>query len=48
MLALEFRRRIIEYIEQVIDLHEHPENKDLGRHWGTQSLESYVKSDLTF
>lgn len=48
MLALEFRRRIIEYIEDVIDLHEHPEDKGLGRHWGTQSLESYVKSDLRF
>ena len=46
MIILEFRRRIIEYMEKALDLYEHPEKKDKIEHWNTIGLVESFKHDL--
>lgn len=48
MLALEFRRRIINHLEKVMYVHEHPDEKDSIKYWGTETLEDYVKGELIY
>lgn len=48
MLALEFRRRIINHLEKVMYVHEHPDEKDSIKYWGTDTLEDYVKGELIY
>lgn len=48
MLALEFRRRIINHLEKVMYVHEHPDEKDSIKYWGTDTLEDYVRGELIY
>jgi hypothetical protein len=48
MLVLEFRRRIINYLEKVMYIHEHPDEKDSIEYWRTDDLEDYVKGELIY
>jgi hypothetical protein len=48
MLALEFRRRIINHLEKIMYVHEHPDEKDSIKYWGTDTLEDYVKGELIY
>lgn len=46
MMILDFRRRIIEYMEKSLDLYKHPEEKNSEKHWFTTDLASSFKHEL--
>ncbi len=48
MLVLEFRRRIINYLEKVMYVHDHSDEKDSYNYWNTETLEDYVKAELIY
>ena len=46
MMILAYRQRVIDYMKAAIDLYEHPEEKDMRKHWFTVDLVQDYKSEL--
>ena len=46
MIILAYRQRVIDYTKASIDLFEHPEDKEMRKHWFTQNLLEMVKEEL--
>lgn len=46
MIILAYRQRIIDYTKASIDLFEHPEEKEMKKHWFTEDLLEMVKREL--
>ena len=46
MMILAYRQRVIDYMKAAIDLYEHPEEKEMRKHWFTQDLLEMVKQEL--
>lgn len=46
MIILAYRQRVIDYMKAALDLYEHPEERDMRKHWYTVDLVENYRSEL--